>query len=375
MKNNTIDRREFLKVSAILGASLSLGTSPLFALESQPDSKSMPKRTLGKGDRAFEVSALAFGLMGLNYHRSKVLGEKEAANIVAQCVDSGITLFDTAQVYGPNSNEILAGKILKPYLNKVYVTTKFGFGANADVLDSSPKRIKEVCEQSLKRLNLEQIPLFYQHRFDPKTPIEEVAQTIKELIKEGKVARWGVCELSAQTIEKAHKICPLTAVQSEYHLMWRNVESELFPTLEKLGIGFVAYSPLARGYLSGKLTKNSSFDPKNDNRATFPRYQDDTMAANYHIIERLSEFGKGKNPNAKDKNVTPAQIALAYLLAKKPYIIPLFGTTNTEHLRENLGALQVHLSTNDLAQLDKILDKISIQGDRYPPEQAKRVGQ
>lgn len=232
-----------------------------------------------------------------------------------------------------------------------------------------------MCEQSLKRLNLEQIPLFYQHRFDPKTPIEEVAETIKELIKEGKVARWGVCELAAQTIEKAHKICPLTAVQSEYHLMWRNVESEVLPTLEKLGIGFVAYSPLARGYLSGKLTKNSSFDPKNDNRATFPRYQDDTMAANYHIIERLSEFGKGKNPNAKDKNATPAQIALAYLLAKKPYIVPLFGTTNLKHLRENLGALQVHLSTNDLAELDKILDKISIQGDRYPPEQAKRVGQ
>lgn len=373
MQNHTTNRREFLKVAAILGASLSLGASPLFAAA---DSKkqAMPTRILGKGGYAFEVSTLAFGLMGLNYHRSKVLSEKEAAEIVAKCVDYGITLFDTAQVYGPDSNEILTGKILKPYKNKVFVTTKFGFGANANILDSSPKRIREVCEQSLKRLNIEQIPLFYQHRFDPKTPIEEVAGTVKDLIKEGKVARFGVCELSAATIEKAHKICPITAVQSEYHLMWRNVETELFPTLEKLGIGFVAYSPLARGYLSGKLRKNSDFDPKNDNRATFPRYQDDTMAANYRIVELLIEFGKGKNPAAQDGNATPAQMAISYLLAKKPYVVPLFGTTNLTHLRENIESLQVQWHKKELKNFEAELAKIQILGDRYPPEQAKRVG-
>ena len=372
MQNHTTNRREFLKVAAILGASLSLGASPLLATDSKK--QAMPTRILGKGDYAFEVSALAFGLMGLNYHRSKVLSEREAAEIVARCVDNGITLFDTAQVYGPDSNEILAGKILKPSKNKVFITTKFGFGANADILDSSPKRIREVCEQSLKRLNIEQIPLFYQHRFDPQTPIEEVAGTVEDLIKEGKVARFGVCELSAATIEKAHKVCPITAVQSEYHLMWRNVETELFPTLEELGIGFVAYSPFARGYLSGKLRKNSDFDPKNDNRATFPRYQDDTMAANYRIVELLIEFGKGKNPSAQNGNATPAQMAISYLLAKKPYVVPLFGMTNLTHLSENTESLQVQWHKKELKNFEAELAKIQILGDRYPPEQAKRVG-
>ncbi|STQ86885.1 aldo/keto reductase [Helicobacter muridarum] len=289
-------------------------------------------------------------------------------------IESGITLYDTAQTYGPDSNEILVGELLKPYKNKIFITTKFGFGKDSSVLDSSPKRIREVVENSLKRLNLEQIPLLYQHRFDPKTPIEEVASCVKDLIKEGKVARFGVCELSAKTIEKAHKICPITAVQSEYHLMWRNPEKQILPTLEKLGIGFVSYSPLNRGYLSGKLTKDSEFNASNDNRATFPRFQPSAMEANYQIIEMLKEFGKGKNPSAKDSNATPAQVAIAYLLTKKPYIVPLFGTTNKVHLEDNLKALAVKLSDADIKAIDSSLDKIIIVGDRYPAEQANRVG-
>lgn len=374
-------RREFLKTSGKLtamAAMLGSGVGSVLTADSNSHKTNqnlkgqLPMRTLGKTN-PLQVSALAFGCMGLNYHRSKRLSEKEASNIVAQALEYGINFFDTAQVYGPDSNEILTGKILKPYRDKVIIATKFGFGANGDDLNSSPKRIRQVVEQSLRRLNLESLPLLYQHRFDPKTPIEEVADTMKSLIQEGKVMRWGVCELSAKSVEKAHKICPLSAVQSEYHLMWRNVESELLPTLERLGIGFVAYSPLARGYLSGKLTKNSDFDPSNDNRATFPRYQDEAMRANYQIITLLQEFGKAKGANGKD--ATPAQITLAYLLAKKPYIIPLFGTTNPTHLLEDVQSLQVTLTQKDIKWLDSKLDNIAIVGDRYPPEQARRVGQ
>ncbi len=367
-------RRDFLKTSAMLSVALSVGSLPLFGADSKNSKIQMPTRILGKGGYAFSVSALAFGCMGLKYLSSKKLSKKESLKILESAIDYGITLFDTAQVYGPNSNEILVGELLKPYNKKLFITTKFGFGKDASVLDSSPKRIREVVEQSLKRLHLEQIPLLYQHRFDPKTPIEEVANCVKDLIKEGKVARFGVCELSAKSIEEAHRICPITAVQSEYHLMWRNPESEIFPTLERLKIGFVAYSPLNRGYLSGKLNKDSKFDKNNDNRATFPRFQPNAMEANYQIINLLAEFGKGKNPHAKDSNATPAQVAISYLLEKKPYIVPLFGTTNAAHLEENIQALGIKWSKQELASLDSKLDKIVIVGDRYPAEQANRVG-
>ncbi|RDU60885.1 aldo/keto reductase [Helicobacter sp. MIT 14-3879] len=381
MHKQDTNRREFLKTTSIIGIALGAfsfggGFVPLLARE--PIS-SLPKRTLGKGSYALEVSALAFGCMGLNYHRSQNLSKNEARKILEAAINAGITLFDTAQVYGPDTNEILVGELLKPYNKRIFIATKFGFGKEGDkagdwVLDSSPKRIREVVENSLKRLHLEQIPLLYQHRADPKTPIEEIASTVKELIKEGKVARFGVCELSATTIQKAHRICPITAVQSEYHLMWRNVESELFPTLEKLGIGFVAYSPLNRGYLSGKLNKNSTFDPTNDNRQTLPRFEPNAMEANYQIIEILKAFGRGKNPHSKDKNASPAQVAIAYLLAKKPYIVPLFGTTKREHLSENMNSLSLKLTQADLKELDTALDKVQIVGDRYPIEQANRVG-
>lgn len=366
-QNVASNRRDFIKTMGVLGVAIGAfgNITPLLA---NPKDTQMTYRTLGAD---FKVSSLAFGCMGLNYHRSKKLSKKEAQKMIELAINAGITLFDTAQVYGPDSNEILSGELLSPYYKKgIFLTTKFGFGKDASVLDSSPKRIREVVEQSLKRLKSEQIPLLYQHRFDPKTPIEEVAGTVKDLIKEGKVARFGVCEISASTIEKAHAICPISAVQSEYHLMWRNVESEIFPTLERLNIGFVAYSPLNRGYLSGTLNKNSKFDANNDNRATFPRFQPEAMEANYKIIEALKDFGKSLG-----KNASPAQIALAYLLAKKPYIVPLFGTTSPAHLQENLGSLNLNLSQADLQKLEQILDKIEIVGDRYPPEQAQRVGQ
>lgn len=342
-----------------------------------PHSTALPLRTLGRAN-PLQVSALAFGCMGLNYHRSKNLSEREAARITSHAVDMGINFFDTAQVYGPNSNEILVGKILKPYRHRLIIATKFGFGRDERTLDSSPKRIREVAEQSLKRLGLECLPLFYQHRFDPQTPIESVAHTIQELIKEGKVARWGVCELGAKSIERAHAICPLSAIQSEYHLMWRNVEREILPTLERLSIGFVAYSPLARGYLSGKPMRNSDFDPKNDNRASFPRYQDSALRANYGVIRLLREFATLLAKKHATPPITEAQLALSYLLAKSPHIVPLFGTTNAEHLREDVESASLfyryHIwQAEDLRAFEKRLDSIAIVGARYPSEQEMRV--
>ncbi len=362
MKN----RRQFLQDSALFGLAFSAFAlaNPLFA--NYTKTFTMPKRKLGN----LEVSALGFGLMGLNYHRSIKLSETQAQKIVDKAVELGINFFDTAQVYGPDSNEILAGKILKKYKDKIIIATKFGFGKDISVLDSSPKRIKEVCEQSLKRLNLETIPLFYQHRSDPNTPIEEVASVIKDLMKEGKVQNFGVCELNAQSIKEAHKICPITAVQSEYHLMWRDVEREILPTLESLNIGFVAYSPLNRGYLSGKLNKNTEFDPSNDNRTILPRFTKEALEANYKIIDTINIFRKEELNN----KATPAQIALAYLLAKKPYIVPLFGTSKLEHLSENVETLTFSLSKTQVESLESRLEKIEIMGTRYPKSEQDRVG-
>lgn len=326
----------------------------------------MPRRNLGD----LSVSALAFGCMGLSYHRSVKLDKKDAAEILSRAIDYGITLFDTAEVYGPRSNELLVGEILAPYKNKVLLSTKFGFTPDGKGLDSSEKRIREVVEGSLKRLKLDKIELLYQHRFDPKVAPEQVAATVAALIKEGKVGRFGLSEVSADYIRRANAVCKVTALQSEYHLMHREVESKIFPTLDELDIAFIAYSPLNRGYLTGKLTKNSSFDKANDNRATFPRFTDEAMRANYVIIELLREFGG-------ELNATPAQIAIAYLMAKSSRVIPLFGASKIVHLQENLGALRV-LAEPKFAQilpnLEARLNEIKIVGERYPAEQQKRVG-
>lgn len=369
-------RRGFLKTAAVLAAVSAM--PPLVksshAYVSAKGGKDMPllteKRTLGQGSAAMEVSALGFGCMGLNYHRSIVLDKKQAVYLLHQAVDHGITLFDTAETYGPFINEELAGEGLKGYGNKIQVTTKFGFRYNGNKvvgLDSSPKRIREMVEQSLKRLKRDYIDMLYQHRFDPNTPIEEVAETVKDLMKEGKVKHWGMCEVSASTIRKAHKALPLTALQSEYHLMWREPENDILPTLKELGIGLVPYSPLNRGFLSGMLNEYTNFDAKNDNRATFPRFTPEAMRHNMQIIEVLNQFGR-------PRGITPAQIALAWLMNKGDWIVPIPGTTKLAHLEENIRAADIKISKNDWQILENELSNIEIMGSRYPADQQAQVG-
>lgn len=317
-----------------------------------------------------EVSALGFGCMGLNYHRSEHPDKKQAVYLLHQAVEHGITLFDTAETYGPFINEELVGEGLKGYGDKIQITTKFGFnydGNKVTGLNSSPKRIRDMVEQSLKRLKRDYIDMLYQHRFDPNTPIEDVAGTVKELIKEGKVKHWGMCEVSAATLRKAHKELPLTALQSEYHLMWREPEQDILPTLKELGIGLVPYSPLNRGFLSGMLNEYTKFDEKNDNRATFPRFTPEAMRHNMAIIEILNQFGR-------TRSITPAQIALAWLLNKADWIVPIPGTTKLSHLEENIRAADVKISEKEWKTLENKLSEIKIMGSRYPADQQAQVG-
>lgn len=369
-------RRGFLKTATVLAAAVSM--PPLVksshAYVSAKGGKDMPllteKRTLGQGSAAMEVSALGFGCMGLNYHRSIVLDKKQAVYLLHQAVDHGITLFDTAETYGPFINEELVGEGLKGYGDKVQITTKFGFnyaGNKVTGLNSSPKRIREMVEQSLKRLKRDYIDMLYQHRFDPDTPIEEVAETVKDLMKEGKVKHWGMCEVSASTLRKAHSILPLTALQSEYHLMWREPENDILPTLKALGIGLVPYSPLNRGFLSGMLNEYTKFDAKNDNRAAFPRFTPEAMRHNMQIIEILNQFGR-------PRGITPAQIALAWLMNKGDWIVPIPGTTKLVHLEENIRAADIKISQKEWKTLEDKLAEIEITGSRYPADQQAQVG-
>lgn len=328
------------------------------------------KRILGTGNAAMEVSALGFGCMGLNYHRSEHPDKKQAIYLLHQAVDHGITLFDTAETYGPFINEELVGEALKGYGDKIQVTTKFGFnyqGNKVNGLNSSPKRIREMVEQSLKRLQRDYIDMLYQHRFDPNTSIEDVAGTIIDLMKEGKIKHWGMCEVSADTLRKAHRILPLTALQSEYHLMWREPEKDILPTLKELGIGLVPYSPLNRGFLTGMLNEYTKFDAKNDNRATFPRFTPEAMRHNMAIIEVLNQFGRSRG-------ITPAQIALAWLMNKGDWIVPIPGTTKLAHMEENIRAADVRISQNEWRALEDELAKIEIMGSRYPADQQAQVG-
>lgn len=324
----------------------------------------MKKRKLGNSN--LEVSALGLGCMGMSFGYGTIADKKEMINLIHKAVDSGVTFFDTAEVYGPFINEELVGEALAPFRAKVVIATKFGFDTTgASALDSRPGHIRQVAEASLKRLRTDVIDLFYQHRVDPNVPIEDVAGTVKDLIKEGKVKHFGLSEAGVKIIRRAHAVQPVTALQSEYSLWWREPEEEILPVLEELGIGFVPFSPLGKGFLTGKMDQNTTFDSK-DFRSTVPRLSPENLKANMAFVELLTEV-------AKRKNVTPAQIALAWLLAQKPWIVPIPGTTNLHRMNENLEAVKVELTSADLLEIENASAKIKPQGDRYSPGSAKLI--
>jgi aryl-alcohol dehydrogenase-like predicted oxidoreductase len=319
----------------------------------------MQKRKLGKSN--LDVSALGLGCMGMSMSYGPAGDKQEMISLLRTAVDRGITFFDTAEVYGPFANEELLGEALAPVRNQVVIATKFGFQVNAmPEVDSRPRHIKEVAEASLKRLKVESIDLFYQHRVDPKVPIEDVAGAVKELIQEGKVKHFGLSEAGVQTIRRAHAVQPVTAVQSEYSLWFRDPELEVLPTLQELGIGFVPYSPLGRGFLTGKMNENTTFDI-GDFRNQLPRFTPEARKANQVLVDLLGSI-------AERKKATPAQIALAWLLAQKPWIIPIPGTRKLERLEENIGAVALGLTPDDLHDIDSAASQITVQGARYPAQ-------
>jgi aryl-alcohol dehydrogenase-like predicted oxidoreductase len=324
------------------------------------------KRRLG--NNGLEVSAIGFGCMGLNYAYSNTLEKKDSIALLRAAFERGVTFFDTAEMYGPYTNEELVGEALAPFRNQVVIATKFGIKIEdgKQVQDSSKAHIRKSVEGSLKRLNIEAIDLYYQHRVDVNTPIEEVADTIKGLISEGKIKNWGLSEAGVQTIRRAHAVHPVTAVESEYSLWWRRPEEELIPTLEELGIAFVPFSPLGKGFLTGKISKDAKFE-KGDFRSIVPRFTPENLEANQGLIDLLNKI-------AEQKNATPAQIALAWLLAQKPFIVPIPGTTKLHRLEENIGAANVVLSNNELSDIHSTLEKIKVSGERYPEELEKRTG-
>lgn len=329
----------------------------------------MQIRKLGKC--GLEVSAFGLGCMGMSFSYGPPAEKTEMISLISAAVERGITFFDTAEVYGPFINEELVGEALYPFRGKVVIATKFGFkldpngGAQWIGLDSRPEHIKPVAEASLKRLKIEAIDLFYQHRVDPNVPIEDVAGAVQELIREGKVKYFGMSEAGVETIRRAHVIQPITAVQSEYSLWWREPEAEILPTLEELGIGFVSFSPLGKGFLTGKINESTTFD-KTDFRNTIPRFSPENRKANQAMVDLLKQF-------AIRKNATPAQIALAWLLAQKPWIVPIPGTRKLERLDENIGAAAVELTSDELQEIEATASKISVQGARYPESAAKLV--
>ncbi len=325
-------------------------------------------KTRKLGNSGLEVSAIGFGCMGLNYAYSNILENKDSIALIRAAFERGVTFFDTAEMYGPYTNEEFVGEALAPFRKQVVIATKFGIKVQdgKQVQDSSPAHIRKSVEGSLKRLNIETIDLYYQHRVDVNTPIEDVANTIKELIKEGKIKHWGLSEAGVQTIRKAHAVHPLTAVESEYSLWWRRPEEELIPTLEELGIGFVPFSPLGKGFLTGKISKDAKFE-KGDFRSIVPRFTPENLESNQSLLDLLNKF-------AEQKNATPAQLALAWLLAQKPFIVPIPGTTKLHRLEENIGGASVELTKNELSEIHSTLEKIKISGERYPEELEKRTG-
>ena len=327
----------------------------------------MKKRNLAKCD--LEVSAIGLGCMGLSFGLGPAVDKQTGISLIRAAVERGVTFFDTAEVYGPFTNEELVGEALAPFRDQVVIATKFGFkienGRQAG-LDSRPEHIKEVADASLKRLKTYVIDLFYQHRVDPNVPIEDVAGAVKDLIGQGKVKHFGLSEAGVKTIRRAHAVQPVTALQSEYSLWWREPEQEVIPALEELGIGLVPFSPLGKGFLTGAINKETQFD-KTDFRNVVPRFSPENREANQAVVDLIGRF-------AKEKKVTPAQVALAWLLAQKPWIVPIPGTTKLHRLEENLGAANVELTPHDLLELDAATSSINVQGARYPEELQKLVG-
>lgn len=381
-----MSRRGFLKMAALTGAAMCIeptlnkvsAAERTLTGQRQVKNNVTPgmaavreQRTLGSGKAAFTVSKMSFGCMGLNHNRSQHPSKDKEIALVHEAVERGVTLFDTAESYGYHVNERLVGEALKGYSDRVFVSSKFGhkFVNGVQVKteeDSTPQNIRNVCENSLRNLGMETLGIFYQHRIDPKTPIEEVAETCRELIKEGKILHWGMCEVNADTIRRAHRVCPVTVIQSEYHLMHRTVEESVLPTCEELGIGFVPYSPLNRGFLGGAINEYTKFDATNDNRQTLPRFQPEAVRANYRIVEVLNAFGR-------TRGITAAQVALAWLMNKRPYIVPIPGTTKLSHLEENLRACDIVLTTAEMQELEAAVSAIPIVGSRYDKLQESKI--
>lgn len=367
------NRRNFLKTGALLGGALLASPVISSVQASEMDIKNVKKtdqrfRTLGKGKQALKVTSVGLGCMGMSYHRSFVPDKKAMLVLMQKAYDLGLTFFDTAEAYGPLLNEELVGEGIASFRKNIVLATKFGFknGKPSEGLDSRPERIRLVVENSLKRLKTDYIDLLYQHRVDPNVPIEDVAGTVKDLIAEGKVKHFGMSEAGESTIRKAHAVLPLTALQSEYSLMTRQPEKDVIPLCEELGIGFVPYSPLSRGMLSGYLNERSKYNPNNDNRPTLPRYQAENVIANWPLIDTLKIFGDLRG-------LTVAQVALAWLLASKPFIVPIPGTTKLAHFQENMGASQYDFTTGELEQLTADLNKIKIVGERYTGQSAEQT--
>ncbi len=333
-------------------------------------STGIPKRKLGNS--GLEVSALGLGCMGLSFGLGPATDKKDAIDLIRKAVEKGINFFDTAEVYGPFTNEEVVGEALEPFKGKVVIATKFGWKPNSDgsgkwqELDSRPEHIKKVAEASLKRLRVDCIDLFYQHRVDLDVPIEDVAGAVQDLIKAGKVKHFGLSEAGVKTIRKAHAVQPVAALQSEYSLWWRQPEEELLPTLEELGIGFVPFSPLGKGFLTGKIDENTKFD-SSDFRNIVPRFSPEARKANQSVIELLNRI-------AEKKNATTAQVALAWLLAQKPWIVPIPGTTKLHRLEENIGSLNIEFTAGELSEIDKASSEIKVEGARYPENLQKLVG-
>lgn len=367
------NRRNFLKSGAFLGSSL-LTVPTVGHSQTSENSKikthfaDVKKRKLGTGKNAIEVSAIGLGCMGMSYHRSFVPDRKAMIELIRKGPELGINLYDTAEAYGPLVNEELVGEAIAPFRKDIILATKFGFvnGKPSLGLDSRPERIRQVVEHSLKSLRTDYIDLLYQHRVDPKIPIEDVAGTVKDLIKEGKVKHFGMSEAGVENIRKAHAIQPLTALQSEYSLMTREPEKDVIKVCEELGIGFVPYSPLSRGLLTGYLNERTKYNPNNDNRQTLPRYQKDALIANWTLIDILKEFGD-------NRGLTVAQVALAWMLAQKPFIVPIPGTTKLAHLQENLSATNFEFKPDELLKLTADLSQVKIVGERYTGTAAEQT--